>query len=82
MNAMTGFDTNKDAALRLAEEAAAELTRVRAEHAEAMKVTRRVAEMYETEQELGSFPEGKTWLYIPHALGQSARSLLTKVGAP
>lgn len=54
--------------------------RLRAEHAEAMKIVQRVAEMYETEQELGSFPEGKTWLYIPHVLGQQAQALASKVG--
>jgi hypothetical protein len=38
-----------------------------------LAVARSVAWTYEKEQHDGKFPEGRTWVTIPHDMGQSAR---------
>jgi len=48
---------------------------------EMLAIVRKVAEQYESEQAHGGpFPDGRTWLCIPHNMGQASRAALKKAG--
>lgn len=53
------------------------LRTVRAERDELLAALQPVAWLYENEQTRGEFPAGRTWLTIPHDIGQRARAAVT-----